>query len=674
MKKSKLYMLVSLCASGVLLTGCGSSSSSDDNGDSQDNGNVDTPTVIEFPSQSQAPAAEVLNDEGSVLLAENGLSLYTFATDPEGESSCNGDAGDTPGTTSNAGSCAGLWPPLLASSDASASGKFTLITRSDDTMQWAYENAPLYQYSGDSSQGDILGDGIGGTWHLARPTPVKLATINDLATYVANGTVHSVTSNSGTLESVRMSKGGFSLYVFDADPINQSACYDLNYGGCINAWPPIIADTGAKASGYLSILNLENGQSQWAYKGKALYLFAGDTEAGDVNGDDVNGVWHLATKEPAVFRGESGSRSLTSTGMVSTLAPDSNGDLVVTMEDKDQFTLYTFDNDEAGVSNCEAGCLANWPALIAGENEQAIGDYSIIERSDGHRQWAYQQMPLYYFTGDTEIGHTNGDGLGGVWHIIAEPEQTASVTTELTATSSALGNVITANSQVTILSSTGGVDTVEQTDKTGFQLYTFSSDDELVSNCTSDGCKSNWPALLASDADQAAAPFAIFERTDGHRQWAINGKPLYFFSGDTEAGDQNGEAIGDVWWVANPAPLRIFNHDTKGNILVASNLVLPSQGKTNEQLTDLTLYTFDDDVADSGESTCFGNCAVTWPPLYASSLDQAFGDYDVIERTETDGSETFQWTYKGLPLYFFISDSELGDTFGEYPTWVIATP
>ena len=87
----------------------------------------------------------------------------------------------------------------------------------------------------------------------------------------------------------------------------------------------------------------------------------------------------------------------------------------------------------------------------------------------------------------------------------------------------------------------------------------------------------------------------------------------------------------------------------------------------------LTLYTFDDDIKDSGMSTCFDGCAVTWPPLYATNPEQAFGEYSVISRAE-DNTTTYQWAYKGLPLYFFTGDSQVGDTNGDYPAWPIAQP
>jgi len=60
-------------------------------------------------------------------------------------------------------------------------------------------------------------------------------------------------------------------------------------------------------------------------------------------------------------------------------------------------TLYTFDKDSAGSgkSTCNGPCAANWPPLMAKEGEQASGDYSIVTRDDGAKQWAYKGKPLY---------------------------------------------------------------------------------------------------------------------------------------------------------------------------------------------------------------------------------------------------------------------------------------
>lgn len=83
-------------------------------------------------------------------------------------------------------------------------------------------------------------------------------------------------------------------------------------------------------------------------------------------------------------------------------------------------TLYTFAKDvkNSGSSACYEQCASNWPPLAAAPAAQPTGDYSIIVRTDGTRQWAFQGQPLYYFAKDTQAGQQNGNGLGGNWSIV----------------------------------------------------------------------------------------------------------------------------------------------------------------------------------------------------------------------------------------------------------------
>ncbi|RRD57405.1 ATP-binding protein [Comamonadaceae bacterium OH2545_COT-014] len=83
-------------------------------------------------------------------------------------------------------------------------------------------------------------------------------------------------------------------------------------------------------------------------------------------------------------------------------------------------TLYTFAKDVAGsgASACNGTCAANWPPLPVAPAAQPLGDYTIITRADGTRQWAYKGMPLYYFAKDAQPGDKLGDGLlGGAWKV-----------------------------------------------------------------------------------------------------------------------------------------------------------------------------------------------------------------------------------------------------------------
>lgn len=80
--------------------------------------------------------------------------------------------------------------------------------------------------------------------------------------------------------------------------------------------------------------------------------------------------------------------------------------------------LYTFDKDAAGKSNCNGQCAVNWPPFAAAADSKSAGDYSVVVRDDGSKQWALQGKPLYYFIGDAKPGDSNGEGKLGVWHTV----------------------------------------------------------------------------------------------------------------------------------------------------------------------------------------------------------------------------------------------------------------
>lgn len=79
-------------------------------------------------------------------------------------------------------------------------------------------------------------------------------------------------------------------------------------------------------------------------------------------------------------------------------------------------TLYTFDRDTAGKSACTGSCASNWPPLMAQAGDQPEGDYTIIARDDGKKQWAYKGKPLYQWSKDRKPGDKSGDGVNNLWH------------------------------------------------------------------------------------------------------------------------------------------------------------------------------------------------------------------------------------------------------------------
>ena len=244
------------------------------------------------------------------------------------------------------------------------------------------------------------------------------------------------------------------------------------------------------------------------------------------------------------YSGQSSPPAASATLMVATDAR--LGDHLV---DGNGRSLYYFakdfpaDGSHAAVSNCNAGCLPIWPifnpgdVVVQGVNAADVGR---ITRSDGSMQATYKGFPLYYYAGDTAAGQTNGEGVGGIWYVVHDP-----------------------NYSITLLSKANEAATY-LTDALGRALYFFDQDTVgtsttvAVSACTSAECIANWPvfstAPVTVPSALAEADFTVFTRTDGTRQMAYKGHPLYYYAGDSAPGDTNGRAVPD-WQTVNPASL-----------------------------------------------------------------------------------------------------------------------
>lgn len=90
-----------------------------------------------------------------ILAAPNGMTLYVFAKDQNGVSSCY-DA------------CAAKWPPFTGTENERMPEGWSLAPRIDGTMQWTYEGKPTYFYVEDTKMGDMKGDNYGGVWSVIR--------------------------------------------------------------------------------------------------------------------------------------------------------------------------------------------------------------------------------------------------------------------------------------------------------------------------------------------------------------------------------------------------------------------------------------------------------------------------------------------------------------------------
>jgi len=110
------------------------------------------------PATTAPGALKAVRIGGATVLADaNGRTLYWFAPDTAARSACYG-------------SCAAYWPPVKGPVTAGpgVTGKLSVLTRSDGSVQAAYNGHPLYTYVGDSARGQANGNGLnlnGGLWH-----------------------------------------------------------------------------------------------------------------------------------------------------------------------------------------------------------------------------------------------------------------------------------------------------------------------------------------------------------------------------------------------------------------------------------------------------------------------------------------------------------------------------
>ncbi len=125
-------------------------------------GPAPTTTTTAAPKATVATANSSL---GTIFVDAAGKTLYTWDRDTGPTSTCTGN-------------CAATWPPLVLAAGATTpvagtgvTGTMTAAPRPDDAtkMQVVWNGRPLYNYAADTEAGDVKGDGVGGTWHVAKP-------------------------------------------------------------------------------------------------------------------------------------------------------------------------------------------------------------------------------------------------------------------------------------------------------------------------------------------------------------------------------------------------------------------------------------------------------------------------------------------------------------------------
>ena len=130
--------------------------------------------------------------------------------------------------------------------------------------------------------------------------------------------------------------------------------------------------------------------------------------------------WYFASTSMTPATTTTTTTTTTDTTTTPVVSVGSNATLGSILVAANGMTLYTYNKDTAGVSNCTGQCLAAWPAytpaagasLTAGAG--ATGTLATITRSDtGAVQLTYNGMPLYFFAQDAAAGDASGQSVNG---------------------------------------------------------------------------------------------------------------------------------------------------------------------------------------------------------------------------------------------------------------------
>jgi predicted lipoprotein with Yx(FWY)xxD motif len=296
---------------------------------------------------------------------------------------------------------------------------------------------------------------------------------------------------------------GFTLYTFKTDKQypGTSACIEE----CAAVWPPVAAPADATATEDWSVIERQDGSSQWAYQGSPVYTYAKDTHPGAIVGEKASGLWDVLY-EPI------------ETPPDITIQASVRGQILATALER---TIYTGPGGQ-----CDDVCMNAWrPVEAPWLAKPATEDWTITRRSDGLSQWVYKSQPLFTYDADNRPGEMNGLNADGDWSVVVlkpAPEILPWITIQETD----IGPVMATADRMTL-------------------YYQVNDPEQIRRETCDDTCVAeNWNVVIAPEGAQPAGNWTISELGDGRRQWYYLGYPVYTFKRDYMPGDTYGDKFG----------------------------------------------------------------------------------------------------------------------------------
>ena len=256
---------------------------------SQPNTGFGSGIVVKIASTSLGPA----------LVGPDGHTLYAFTNDTNATSTCFG-------------TCADAWPPLIIPENWQVgpgldSGVFSSIIRTDGQRQLVAGKFPLYEYSGDAAAGDVNGEGSGDVWFAigrdARLVKQTRAANAPMPAGTPAAAAPPAQAGQTSLGSTLVDAQGRTLYGFLKDNAGSPTCVNA----CANAWPPLVVSGDQLPAGLdphvFSVVARPDGTHQLKAGKWPLYRFAGDSAAGDVNGQGSANSWFVVKPDGTLNKG-----------------------------------------------------------------------------------------------------------------------------------------------------------------------------------------------------------------------------------------------------------------------------------------------------------------------------------------------------------------------------------
>ncbi len=353
-------------------------------------------------------------------------------------------------------------------------------------------------------------------------------------------------------------------------------------------------------------------------------------------------------------------------------------------------TLYTYDKDEIGKSNCTAECATTWIPLTPLSRAKAVPGWTIISREGGKKQWAHDGKPLYLHKDDKEPGDVLG--LGNDPELDVNYNYAGNPGKALTAKLPEgwkIHKLTTGAKSAAGIQAPFGFDIKETVDAAGIVLvdarsavhqkvmYVYIGDinnDKRLCDKADTECTGFTP-VQAPELTRVSgiADWGVIDRSDGIRQWTYKNLPLYTYDGDRITGDVHGTEADKRWQLATvltyfrPENVGFRDDKTEGMLLTTNKgmtLYRRDLNAFNPAHTRLAHnYPYRPRVGRMIRSVaCDATCLQSWKPHLAPSNAQPNGYWGV--HVLPDGKK--QWTYKDYALYTFVNDKAPGDNHGNF--------